>query len=117
MAKAARARGVGAAAARQGIRTGVDVAEQLAAQGISKAAAEKGYSTIASRMPETEKLSQMYGNVLDTYGLAEAEQEVFNQLASAQRKRQRLIEREVAGFSGSSGTGRTSLGVNLGGTI
>jgi hypothetical protein len=100
---------IGAAAGLQGIQPGVAVAEQLAAQGITKAQAQKGYSTIADILPTAQKLSEIYAPVLEGYGLAEAEQEVFNTLASAQRKRQRLAEREAAAFSGSSGTGKTSL--------
>ena len=100
---------IGVAAARQGLTAGVSVAEQLAAQGVSEAEAQKGYATIADRLPTAEKLSQIYGNTMDTYGQAEAEQEVFNQLASAQRKRQKLTARELAAFSGASGTNRTSL--------
>jgi len=100
---------IGAAARIQGIQPGVGVAEQLAAQGISQAAARKGYATIADILPTAEKLSQIYGEVETTYGLSEAEQEEFNQLASAQRRRERLIKRELAQFSGQSGLGRTSL--------
>jgi hypothetical protein len=100
---------IGVAAGRQGLRAGVSVAEQLAAQGVSQAEAQKGYATIADILPTAEKLSDIYGTTLDTYGQTEAEQEVFNSLASAQRKRQRLTAREVAAFGGSSGTGRTSL--------
>jgi hypothetical protein len=100
---------IGVAAGRQGLRAGVSVAEQLAAQGVSQAEAQKGYATIADILPTAEKLSDIYGTTLDAYGQTEAEQEVFNSLASAQRKRQRLTAREVAAFGGSSGTGRTSL--------
>lgn len=100
---------IGAAARIQGIQPGVGVAEQLAAQGISQAEARKGYATIADILPTAEKLSQIYGEVETTYGLAEAEQEVFNQLASAQRRREKLMKREMAQFSGQSGLGRTSL--------
>lgn len=100
---------IGAAARIQGIQPGVGVAEQLAAQGISQAEARKGYATIADILPTAEKLSQIYGEVETTYGLAEAEQEVFNQLASAQRRREQLMKREMAQFSGQSGLGRTSL--------
>lgn len=94
---------VGVAAARQGLTAGVNVAEQLAAQGITQAEAQKGYSTIADILPTAEKLSEIYGGTMDTYGQSEAEQEVFNSLASAQRKREALSKREVASFSGSSG--------------
>lgn len=108
---------IGAAAGLQGIQPGVAVAEQLAAQGVSKAEAQKGYATIADILPGAEKLSQIYGTTLEGYGLAEAEQEVFNTLASAQRKRRKLVEREVASFSGASGLSKASLTQQVGGTF
>ena len=108
---------IGAAARTQGIQPGVSVAEQLARQGITQAEAQRGYATIANILPSAQKLSEIYGSTLEGYGLGEAEQEVFNSLASAQRKRQRLTEREIAAFGGSSGVGRTSLGSQLGGTF
>lgn len=100
---------IGVAAGRQGFNIGVPVAEQLAAQGITQAEAQRGYATIADILPTAEKLSDIYGATLEGYGLAEGEQEVFNQLASAQRKRQRLTQREVAEFSGQSGLARGGL--------
>jgi hypothetical protein len=100
---------IGVAAARQGITAGVQVAEQLAAQGVTQAEAQKGYATIADILPDAKKLSEIYGSTLDSYDLGQAEQEVFNQLASAQRKRQKLTQREIAAFGGSSGTNKTSL--------
>ena len=106
---------IGVAARKQGLEAGVTVAEQLAAQGITEAQAQKGYATIADILPTSEKLSQIYGTTLEGYGQAEAEQEVFNTLASAQRKRQRLVGREIAEFSGQSGLGRGSLGTATGG--
>jgi hypothetical protein len=106
---------IGAAAGRQGLNAGRFVSEQLAAQGVTKEQAERGYATIADILPTAEKLSDIYGTTLDRYGLAEGEQEVFNQLASAQRKRQRLASREIAEFSGQSGVARGSLGTSTGG--
>jgi hypothetical protein len=100
---------IGVAARRQGLQTGVGVAEQLAAQGVTQAEAQKGYATIADILPDAKKLSDIYGTTLEGYDLGQAEQEVFNQLASAQRRRQKLSAREVAAFSGSSGTNKTSL--------
>jgi L-lactate utilization protein LutC len=100
---------IGVAAARQGITAGVQVAEQLAAQGVTQAEAQKGYATIADILPDAKKLSDIYGTTLEGYDLGQAEQEVFNQLASAQRRRQKLTQREIAAFGGSSGTNRTSL--------
>jgi len=99
---------IGTAARVQGLEAGVSVAEQLAAQGITAAEAQKGYATIADILPTAEKLSSIYGN-MEGYGQSSAEQEVFNSLASAQRARQRLTAREVAQFSGSSGTNSSSL--------
>ena len=100
---------IGVAAGRQGLQAGVSVAEQLAAQGVTEAEARKGYATIADILPTAEKLSDIYGTTLDEYRQAEGEQEVFNSLASAQRKRQALTARELAAFSGASGTNKTSL--------
>ena len=100
---------IGVAAGRQGLKAGVSVAEQLAAQGVTQAEAQKGYATIADILPTAEKLSDIYGKTLDGYGQSEAEQEVFNSLASAQRKRQKLTQREIAAFSGAAGTNKTSL--------
>jgi hypothetical protein len=100
---------IGTAARRQGLEAGVGVSEQLAAQGVTQAQAQKGYATIADILPGATKLSQIYGGVLDQYGQSEAEQEVFNTLASAQRKRRALTEREIAAFGGASGLGKTAL--------
>lgn len=100
---------IGTAARRQGLEAGVGVSEQLAAQGVTQAQAQKGYATIADILPGATKLSQIYGGVLDQYGQSEAEQEVFNTLASAQRKRRALTEREIATFGGASGLGKTAL--------
>jgi hypothetical protein len=107
---------IGVAAGRQGLTAGVNVAEQLAAQGITQAEAQRGYSTIADVLPEATKLSNLYGNTLDKYGQSEAEQDIFNTLASAQRKRRNLIGRETAEFTGTSGLSRTALGKTTGGT-
>lgn len=107
---------IGVAAGRQGLTAGVNVAEQLAAQGVTQAEAQRGYSTIADILPQATKLSQIYTGVLDQYNQAEAEQEVFNSLASAQRKRRALTEREIASFSGASGLSKTALDRQTGGT-
>jgi hypothetical protein len=100
---------IGAAARAQGLNTGVDVAEALAAKGVTAEAAQKGYATIAGILPTAQKLSDIYGTRLDKYGQAEAEQEAFNSLASAQRKREKLAQQEIATFGGSSGIGNQSL--------
>ena len=108
---------IGVAAGRQGLKAGVGVAEQLTAQGVTQAEAQKGYATIADILPTAGKLSEIYGTTMDAYGQSEAEQEVFNSLASAQRTRQKLTAREVAAFSGSAGTGKASLASQARGQI
>ena len=100
---------IGVAARRQGLIAGEPVARQLAAQGVSQADAQSGYAKIADYLPTAEKLSSIYGDTMDKFGQSEAEQIEFNSLASAQRKRDALRAREIAAFSGSSGTNRTSL--------
>ena len=107
---------IGAAARLQGIQPGVAVSEQLARQGITQAEAQRGYATIADTLPTAEKLSGIYDTTLPGYGLAEAEQDVFNTLASAQRKRKNLIGREIAEFGGAAGLSRSALGRQTGGT-
>ncbi len=108
---------IGNAARVQGLEAGVAVSEQLAAQGISEAEAQRGYSTIADILPTADKLSAIYGKTLPEYGQKEGEQEQFNGLASAQRKRKNLSAAEIAQFSGSSGTGRSSLSTNSSGQL
>lgn len=100
---------IGNAARTQGLNAGVAVSEQLAAQGITQAEAQQGYSTIADILPTAEKLSSIYGTQLPGYDMSTGEQEVFNGLASAQRKRKRLSSAEIASFSGTTGTSKTSL--------
>ena len=100
---------IGVAAGRQGLKAGVNVAEQLAAQGITQAEAQKGYATIADILPTAGKLSGIYGTTLEGYDQSSAEQEVFNSLASAQRARKKLSQTEIASFSGSSGMGKNAL--------
>lgn len=108
---------IGTAARIQGLEAGVGVAEQLAAQGVTQAEAQKGYATIADILPTAKKLSDIYGTTIEGYDQATAEQEVFNQLASAQRARKKLTEREVAAFSGKTGLSGTSLGSTTRGQI
>jgi len=99
---------IGVAGGRQGLNVSQGVAEQLAAQGVTQAEAQKGYSNIADILPTAQKLSGIYGNQ-PGYNQADAEQETFNGLASAQRKRLALAQTEQASFSGSSGTAKGSF--------
>lgn len=104
---------IGVAARRQGLQAGVGVAEQLAAQGVTQAEAQKGYATIADILPDAKRLSEIYGSTLEGYDQAQGEQEVFNQLASAQRRRQKLTQREIAAFGGQSGLSTKALTTDL----
>lgn len=97
---------IGAQAARQGLQSDVAVSEALAAQGVTAAEAQKGYATIADLLPNAQKLSDIYGNQAAAYDQSAAEQETFNSLASAQRKRQKLTSLEIGSFSGQSGTSK-----------
>jgi hypothetical protein len=97
---------IGTQASRQGLQSNAGVSESLASQGVTTEQAQKAYSTIADLLPNAEKLSSIYGGQAEAYGQTEAEQEVFNSLASAQRKRQKLTSLEVGSFSGSSGTSK-----------
>lgn len=108
---------VGAAARAQGLNAGTTeeqiagykaTSEALVNQGVDQAAAQKGYSAIASYLPEAEKLSGIYSN-MEGYGQTQAEQEVFGKMASAQRAREALRMREIGTFSGSAGTTKGSL--------
>lgn len=109
---------ISGASMTQGLgQTSLGTAEELARLGIDKAEALAGYSKIAGYLPTSEKLSAIYKVEGINYDKATAEEEEFKGLASAKRKRQRLIERETAAFSGSSGTSQVSLKTNTRGQI
>jgi len=94
---------IGSAASLQGLQSSVGVSEALAGQGVTQQQAQQGYATIAGILPTAEKLSDIYGSTTGRYGQSTAEQEIFNQLASAQRKREKLTAQEIANFGGSAG--------------
>lgn len=109
---------ISAASMTQGLgQTSLGTAEELARLGIDRAEALAGYSKIAAYLPTTEKLSAIYKGEGITYNKATGEEEEFKGLASAKRKRQRLIERETSTFSGSSGTSQVSLKTRTAGQI
>jgi len=105
---------IGAAAARQGFQQ-VDRgnAEYLKSLGVTQDQAIKGFSDIASILPTATKLTDIYKDGLEGYGLEQAQQEVFGQLASERRKRERLSAAETATFGGKSGVSKTSLDAPL----
>lgn len=90
-------------------QTSLGTAEELARLGIDRAKALVGYENIAAYLPGAEKLSAIYKVEGINYDKATGEEEEFKGLASAKRKRQRLVERETSAFAGSSGTSQVSL--------
>jgi hypothetical protein len=98
-------------------QTSLGTAEELARLGIDRAKALTGYENIAAYLPGAEKLSAIYKAEGITYNKATGEEEEFKGLASAKRKRQRLVERETSTFAGSSGTSQVSLKTRTAGQI
>ncbi len=84
-------------------------AEELVAQGVDLATARRGYAAIAEVLPTAEKLSAIYGDRLGQYGRFEAEQEAFQDLASARRAREKITQEEISAFSGTAGRGAGAL--------
>jgi len=84
-------------------------AEAIQQAGVSASAAKTGYEIIAAELPTMEKLSSIYAGTLENYTQLEAEQEQFQGLASAKRKKQALLAAEAAQFSGTSGLTKSSL--------
>jgi hypothetical protein len=100
---------IGGAAIGQNLPATMASAEELARFGINREQAQVGYSTIAQELPTAAKLGQIYDEEGITYGQAEAEQATFKGLASAKRKKERLVEKEIASFQGSAGVGAAGL--------
>jgi hypothetical protein len=92
------------------VQAGTIGAGTLETAGVSPATSVVKYENIARELPTMEKLSSIYGSTLDQYGQREAEQAELLGLASAKRKKERLVAREEASFQGSSGPMRGSLG-------
>lgn len=84
-------------------------ADILGQEGVTKEQAEKGYQTIAGMLPDIEKLSSIYGKTEAQYGRKEAEQEIFQGLASAARKREKIKSLEEAQYLKRSGLGKGAL--------
>lgn len=110
---------IGAAAARQGFQSQVGKAnaEYLRSIGVTQEQAIRGFSDIATILPTATKLTDIYRDGLEGYGLEQAQQEVFGQLASERRKRERLSAAETATFGGKSGMTKTTLDESYKGLI
>ena len=96
---------IGGAAMAQGLQTGLARAEELAAAGVDKAAAQQGFETVAQVAPRGGQLAEFYRE--SPYTQQTAEQEVFNLAGSAEaaQKRKKLTALETAKFSGQAGLG------------
>jgi hypothetical protein len=76
---------------------------------VTQEQAVRGFADIANVLPTATKLTDIYKDGLEGYGLEQAQQEVFGNLASERRKRERLSAAETATFSGKSAMGTTAL--------
>ena len=107
---------IGAAALEQGAQYGIQGtrAEELATMGVTQETARTGFQKVATVLPESKKLSDIYGEANINYTQGTAEDEFLGGSASAARKRKQLAQLESASFSGQSGVERgTSLNKNL----
>ena len=100
---------IGAAAKGLNLATDIATATDLAKYGVTQAQAREGYSGISAVLPTATKLGDIYGETGVKYAQKEAEAEVFKGNQDAATKRKRLASMERAAFSGSSGTGQSSL--------
>jgi hypothetical protein len=100
---------IGAGAAQAGLKTDVQRAEELARFGITGQQARTGFQAVAETLPRGTQLASFYKEAPLTQ--AEAESEVFKTTGAveAKKKRERLVGREIASFSGSAGTTQGAL--------
>lgn len=104
---------LGTAAGHQGLALSRARAEHFADLGAA-GNAEQGFSTIAEALPGAQRLSSIYGG--EDVTQTDLEDEVLGGLASARRKRQRLVNEEEASFGGSAGAGRSAFGRSTAGS-
>ena len=96
---------IGAAAVGQGKEYAItrQRAAELAGLGVDQQAALTGYQKVATVLPETKTLSDIYGEAKIDYTQQAAEEEFLLGSASAARKRRQLKLLEEAKFSGDTG--------------
>ena len=111
----AQAAQIGGAALMQGTDAmgndllGIGNAMGLAKLGVTQEQAQVGYGKIAEVLPTAQKLSNIYGEEKIAYTQGTAEEETFQNLASAKRKRMQLAQKEIGSFSADSGRGKGSF--------
>jgi hypothetical protein len=96
---------IGGAAMQAGLKTGMTRAEELAAAGVTKAAAQEGFQAVAELAPRGGQLAEIYKQ--SPYTQTTAESEVFGLSGSteAAKQRKKLTSLETAAFGGSAGAG------------
>jgi hypothetical protein len=84
-------------------------AEELARFGVTGEQARQGFQTVAATQPRGAQLASFYGEAPLTQ--TEVESEVFGTTGAveARKKRERLVGREMAAFSGTSGAAQGAL--------
>lgn len=95
---------ISSAAVGQGFGNGTSLsALGLADYGVDRASALEGYANIASVLPETNKLGNIYGETGIKYTQQTGEEEFLKSSDAAKRKRNVLASKERANFEGSAG--------------
>lgn len=100
---------IGGAALQAGLGTSAARAEELAAAGITKAAAQEQYGKIAQMLPRAGTLAEIYKQGPYTQAIAETEAFGLKGAAEATKQRKLLTELEQAQFSGQSGAAKSAL--------
>ena len=100
---------IGGAALQAGLATGLSRAEELAAAGITKAAAQEQYGKIAQMLPRAGTLADIYKQGPYTQAIAETEAFGLKGAAEATKQRKLLSELEQAQFSGQVGAAKGAL--------
>lgn len=111
--KAFQASAIAGQAGAQGLSVDKAKAEQLAGAGVSRDAAQQGFSLIAGEIGNANKLASISGE--QGFTTNDLIDETFNASASVAERRKRLGEREKGRFSGGSGVTQGSLSNNSGG--
>ena len=108
----AQAAQIGGAALMQGVDAkgenllSIGNSMSLAKLGVTQAQAQEGYGKIAETLPTAQKLGNIYNEEKIAYTQGTAEEETFQNLASAKRKRMQLANKEIGSFSADSGRGK-----------
>jgi len=103
---------IGAGAAIAGLGTTRARAEELAAFGVTSKEAREGFQNVATVLPRTSQLSEIYAKQgMGPYSQATAEAEFFGTTGSveATRMRSKLKQLEEASFSGQTGAAQGAL--------